>query len=158
MRLTLIDLIVLGGLFFAGAALCAPAALFVRPLVIVPFAALSGTAILLGLGSPLYRRLHFRPMFVPVCPHCHRRPIGYEILGGSWPLEVIRCGSCSGVTQLWYDSGAPPAELARRAPVAQSKWPFVLGRWQVLERAGVRGTDEPNPARDRPNTKASPGA
>ena len=142
MRLTLIDLILLGGLFVAGVALCAPALLFVRPLTAVPFAVVSGVGVVLGCGSPLYRRLHFRPLFVPVCPHCRQRPLRYEILGGGWPLEVVRCGSYPGVTHLWYATGAPPAELVRQAPVAQPRWLFVLGHWQVIERTCSRSVDQ----------------
>ena len=111
MRLTLIDLVVLGGLFLAGVAVSTPALFIARPLAVAPFGVACGIAAVLTGASPVYRRLYFRPLFVPVCPHCHRRPQFYRLRLSEWPLEVAACGSCEAVTVLRYPACPPPEVL-----------------------------------------------
>ena len=132
MRLTLIDLLVLLGLFVVG--LVAGIALihFLGYPALAPLELAMGVGAVVVFESPIYRRFQFRPLFLPRCPHCHKRPELYGIAGGGWPREVVVCGACRGVCHLWYDKDVPADEVSADVPSLTLRWPYFIGLWHPL--------------------------
>lgn len=76
-------------------------------------------------ASFIYRRMLFRPLLSPVCPHCGKTPEAIEITG-TWPVFTMSCGSCDGQTELRMykvDNSDGDGKL----PCLQLKWPYFLG-------------------------------
>src|SRR5713101_3997593 len=127
MRLTGIDLLIILGLFVAGLLSGMALVSFVGHPSLAPLGLAMGLVAVLAFASPIYQRCHFRPLFLPRCPHCHRRPEMYEIAGGGWPREVVVCGSCRGVCHLWYGRHIPPEEVSADVPSLSLRWPYFIG-------------------------------
>ena len=68
MRLTLIDVVVLGGLFAAGTTISAAALHLTSITTVTPFAIIAGVFTMIGFASMIYRRCRFRPLFLPILP------------------------------------------------------------------------------------------
>lgn len=130
MRLTLIDVLILfpppvAGFLIVPSVLrgmgFSDSMLVLSPLLCGWFAA----SIL--LASSLYRRWHFRPLFLPRCPHCHKRPDTYRISESCWPREVLSCGSCHGSTEVWYHFRDRQNKTSNEMPYLHLCWPYFLG-------------------------------
>lgn len=131
MRLSILDILVLGSLFAAGGVAGAVACHLTALTSIQSFAAMSGAFVALVCGSPVYRLLRMRPMLLPKCPRCHARPESYRV-AGDWPLESLTCGVCNGNVRAWYGPGRLPAEIKDGGePVLRAAWPYWVGRWTV---------------------------
>ena len=132
MRLTLIDVLVLLGLLLGGAMV---GEVCLRGMGQSGLR-LTGMGVGFGAGvvlaSYVYRRLRWRPLLMPRCPHCQRRPELYGIAGGGWPSEVVVCGSCHGACRLWYVRGGPPHDVSDepRSPSLSLRWPYFIGLWR----------------------------
>lgn len=129
MRLTLIELLIFLGLFVPGAVIGFAVALVLAPDWIV-CTAIGGVAAVVLLAPLIYRRFHFRPLFLPKCPHCRKRPEGYWIAESCWPREIVVCQACSGQTELWYQ----PGERTDFAGLPRLRlcWPWFVGIWSEL--------------------------
>src|SRR5436309_4307124 len=70
----------------------------------------------------IYRRFRLLPLFLPVCPHCKRRPAGYRILESVWPRVRVACGRCEQTIELWW---RPPAaaDVSKTMPSLLLSWP-----------------------------------
>jgi hypothetical protein len=122
MRLTVIHILVLGGIFALGEVITSLAFPSVR--------LLGGLLLMFALASPIFRYFHFRPLFLPRCPQCHDRSRSYAISESGWPREVFVCNSCHAATQIWYSRERPSAELLDSSPVLRAQWPYFVGRWR----------------------------
>lgn len=131
MRLTLIDLLILGGLFAIGALAGARTAHPHDDPARAVFGVFVGAVTILVVASPIYRRLHFRPLWFPHCPHCRQRPEHYRIAEAGRGWEVVACGECGGIVQLWYARESPPADRDRTTPLLRLRWPYFLGPWRA---------------------------
>jgi hypothetical protein len=80
-------------------------------------------------ATPIYRRLHCRPLFLPRCPHCGSRPKSYDSGGGRWPGEIIRCGSCQGICEVCYDPSGIWEARPDNVPRLCARWPYFIGRY-----------------------------
>jgi hypothetical protein len=63
---------------------------------------LGGIVIFLLLTPPIYQRLRLLPLFLPVCPHCKRRPSGYHVRESVYPRVLVACGHCERTIELWW--------------------------------------------------------
>jgi hypothetical protein len=128
MRLSLIDIVIFGVLFLIGAGAAWVIACLTNPQWFGLFGLLCGAVSILLCASPIYRRFCFRPLFLPTCPHCQKRPDSYTIVDGGWPREVLACSDCNGSCELWYDTKLqlPSASL----PSLRLCWPYFLGRYK----------------------------
>jgi hypothetical protein len=133
MRLSLIDLLVLTFLsavgLFVGLSVFHFSQLADSPFVLA-FMLLGWLIVVLPGASLIYRRFHFRPLFLPRCPHCHKRPDRYEISKSGWPREVIVCALCRGTSELWYAPRAGPAETSSAIPSLSLRWPYFIGLYR----------------------------
>ncbi|MFN0053811.1 MAG: hypothetical protein ACKV0T_16650 [Planctomycetales bacterium] len=95
-----------------------------------------GWVLFLGLSPPIYRRLRLLPLFLPVCPHCKKRPSGYQVGEAHWPRVVVACGNCKQTTELWW---SPPSseEVSKTVPSLLLVWPQSIGLWRVLSRGNL---------------------
>jgi len=85
------------------------------------------------LAPPIYRHFGLLPLFLPVCPHCRRRPDGYHILEPEWPRIRVACGHCDGTLELWWRRPAP-SDISRTMPSLLLSWPQSIGRWSPIAR------------------------
>lgn len=132
MRLTLIDLLILGGLFLGGLGLGVLAAQ-ILPESARPLGLLFGFCAIPVFAPAIYRRLHFRPLFLPKCPHCKKRPSVFFIAESQWPREVVVCADCRKAVEIWYESPASK-DVSSAMPSLRSHWPQFLGIWRPVLR------------------------
>ena len=127
MRVTLIDLLILAGLVFFGAAmvrLALPSGRFPEYVSLL-FQCVAAVVTYVVVASFLYRRMLFWPLLSPICPHCGARPGAFGITG-RWPIFTMSCGSCDGQTELrMYKTDDSDGES--RLPCLQLGWPYFLG-------------------------------
>jgi hypothetical protein len=136
MKLTMIDVLCIGVLFYLGGVLGERAArLLLGSSSSVTFL-ICGVGAVLVIGSFIYQRLRFLPLLFPVCPNCNRRPSIVKQLGGSWPRVEFECGMCARpFIALFSGKLEEPAGL----PVTRLLWPQLVGFWR---RAQPRGSDQ----------------
>ena len=131
MRLTLIDLLVLDALFLGGILVGALTAHFVGLHDWLFLAFGFGIAAIVAFASLIYQRFHFRPLFLPKCPHCKKRPSQFSTSESRWPRETVICADCHTSVELWYDQ--PASELVSTTmPSLRSHWPQFLGIWRPV--------------------------
>jgi hypothetical protein len=100
------------------------------PEVFCFFFVLAGMAVtVFGLGWPLCRFMHLRPMVLPLCPHCGKRHGNYHIPPEAWPCAVLICVSCGKPTIL-YLSRKKPMDVKPDIPGLYLRWPEILGCWR----------------------------
>ena len=132
MRLTLIDLLVLVGVFVAGPAVDISLCQFLGHPDVAPLGVGSGFLVAVVLASLMYRRFHFRRLYLPRCPHCRKRPELYGIAGGGWPREILVCGSCRGVCQVLYDGKLSAEDVSSEVPTLRPHWLYFVGLWRPI--------------------------
>jgi hypothetical protein len=135
MRITLIDTLVLGGLWVGGIAF----GFFCGSLLGVGPDTLGGLSLLLGLiaaltlASPIYARFHLPPLFLPACPACKSRPQCYQTVSPAWPLLQLRCGACQSEFLACLTRSIPAGTLEVHRTVIRVRWPEFLGRWVAVK-------------------------
>jgi hypothetical protein len=90
-------------------------------------------AILLYLliTPPIYRHFGFFPLFLPVCPHCKRRPESYRISVTDSPRLQMICNACERSFDLWLEQ--PGTErVSKNVPSLLWSWPQSIGRYRVI--------------------------
>lgn len=88
-------------------------------------------ATVFGLGWPLYRAFHLRPLCLPRCPHCGRLHGNYHIPPEAWPCAVLICVSCGNPTRLCL-SRKRPQDIGHDIPSLYLRWPEFLGLWRPV--------------------------
>lgn len=135
MRMSVIDLLILDISFLAGMAI-SPLILCLPPGTAgICLSLICGLVGALVFPSPIYRRLRLRPMLLPACPCCHRRPSGYGIAESRWPRELVVCFDCKQPTELWFDYSPQPSEISTSMWVLRTGWPYHLGGWRLISSA-----------------------
>jgi hypothetical protein len=92
-----------------------------------------GVIFFLVFTPPIYRRFRLLPLFLPVCPHCKRRPPGYHVGESRWPRVVVACGNCKQTIDLWW-SPPSPGDISPTTPSLLLVWPHSIGRWRLVSR------------------------
>lgn len=138
MRLTLIDLLLLLGFLLGGPVLGDLLCRWTAHPELRPLGVGAGFVAGLASASFFYRRFHFRPLLLPRCPHCRRRPELYGVAEGGWPREVVVCGSCRGVCHLWYVRNGPAEEVSAEVPSLTPRWPYFIGLWRTVSEGRAR--------------------
>jgi len=87
------------------------------------------------ITPPIYRHFHLLPLFLPVCPHCRRRPGGYRILQSVGPRTLVACGHCGQTIELWWRQPAA-AYVSKTMPSLLLGWPHSVGRWRSISGGG----------------------
>ena len=96
-----------------------------------------GVLVFLAVTPTIYRRFRLLPLFLPVCPHCKKRPPGYWILESKWPRVHAKCGACQQLVELWWRRPAA-SDISTTMPSLVLSWPHSVGRWKELaEDAGA---------------------
>jgi hypothetical protein len=85
------------------------------------------------MTPPIYRKLHFRPMQFPRCPHCKNmaRHYWFEKPLPDWPRDVIICAICKAPLELWYEV-PEAAKVSETMSSYQLVWPQSWGRWRAI--------------------------
>src|SRR5882672_4545533 len=83
------------------------------------------------ITPPIYRRFHLLPLFLPVCPHCKRRPGGYRVLQSVGPRTLVACGHCGQTIELWWREPAA-SDVSKTMPSLLLGWPHSVGRWRSI--------------------------
>ncbi len=79
----------------------------------------------------IYRKFRFRPLLFPRCPHCKDANRHYQFLGIDWRRDLLKCGTCQSILEVWYDA-PEEEEVSRELASFQLLWPQSWGRWRVL--------------------------
>jgi hypothetical protein len=87
---------------------------------------------LFGLGWPLYRLMHLRPIGLPRCPHCRKLHANYHAPADAWPSGVLVCVSCGKPTR-FYMSRKKPLDNKSDMPGLYLYWPEFIGLWRPVE-------------------------
>ncbi len=127
MFLSIFQLMVLVALFLAGVGLgdlCSRLFGWSRGVAEPLFAAI----MVFAFASPMFRRLRFRPIFLPRCPSCQKRG-PYRIDSGGWPVQRVTCDQCGKELEVRFRKVVSSSEGNTRA-VVQSRWPAFLGNWK----------------------------
>lgn len=128
MRLTLLDVLILNGLF--ALAVC-PACwlLSSHPYAAASWAAL-GPALALWLGSRLYQKLNFLPLRPPPCPRCNKND-RFSIAENFLDRHSLVCCNCGQLVECWYSP--PPVDYQPgSAPEVLSGFPQMVGVYQTI--------------------------
>jgi len=91
----------------------------------------AGMAVLM-LASPVHRHFRYRPLCMPRCPHCHKRPDCYFIVEGEWPRLLLTCGQCQQSCEVWLRRGVHPVNITGAVPTFCLRWPEFVGWWQRI--------------------------
>ena len=137
MRLTLIDLLLFEALATFGAVIgCGLARLINLPHHPHHFSFLFGVlgmgGAVLMLSGPIYQRFHFRPLWLPPCPHCHKIPDAYHVVDGVWPWYVIACAQCGERVEVWMCRRVDPAAASVQIVSYCLRWPEAIGWWRYV--------------------------
>jgi len=126
MRLTLIDLIIATVLAGIGAI---AGNIIWGPDVPAAVVFLCGFVSIMIFASPIYRLLHYRPLWLPACPHCNDRPGQYQIIGRDSSSETVVCPLCSQSFRVIYTrkSAQKNDESGLKGVIAS--WPYFWGRY-----------------------------
>lgn len=145
MRLTLIDLIIAATLGIAGN--------FFGHIVLgcnSVCAFLFGIIFIVVFASPIYRYFSFRPLWIPICPYCNKRPDKYIIVNARQSLETIACSICSQTTHVIYSSSCTLTQDEQKLKSLTVSWPYFWGRYTQLsnntELCASAGATESAPA------------
>jgi hypothetical protein len=85
-----------------------------------------------GLGWPLYRFMHLRPLRLPICPHCKKRHGNYHVPADAWPSGILICVSCGKPTRL-YMNRKKPVDDGDGIPGLYLYWPEFVGFWRPVQ-------------------------
>lgn len=94
---------------------------------------LFGLLFALLFASPIFQRLHLRPLWLPVCPHCRQRPDSWVVEDGKWPLFVFSCPLCEELTEVWLIRRVTAENVVSEMPCLRLCWPEFWGRWQRIQ-------------------------
>ncbi len=130
MRLTLIDLVVILGLFIAGGLSTYEVLHIVRCVHPKLLSLVGGTVTVLGLAWPIYRHFHFRPLCFPVCPSCRRMPDAYGLADARWPRAVLICSNCEVPLEIWMTRTLHTRDVSLNMPTFCLRWPEFIGLWR----------------------------
>lgn len=140
MRLTLIDLLIFEALATAGMA----SGGFVSRWLHLSHGLCLAIGVLCAIGTvavvswPIYARLHFRPLWLPLCPGCRTIPRDYHVIDGEWPRFEIACGQCDTHVEVWMRRRVDPTVLSDRIVSYCLRWPEVIGWWRYVHPATPR--------------------
>jgi hypothetical protein len=82
---------------------------------------------------PIYKHFRLLPLFLPVCPHCKRRPDRYRVVEATWPRARVACDHCQQLTDHWWRAPLP-SEISPTVPSPLLSWPQSIGRWRLISR------------------------
>lgn len=132
MRLTLIDAVLLAtGVIFINTVIAVMNMVGHYPGFLRLSVAFVATMFYIAFLSQIYKRFHFRPLFLPPCPHC-RKIQTYTILGAGDFREHLKCSSCNGEFVADYGSSTSIPDTIAHLPVQKSQWPQLIGRWHLM--------------------------
>ena len=94
---------------------------------------LAGLVAYVAIAPVIYKRFHLRPLLLPRCPHCRKRPDSYTILERQWPREVVICGMCQGACELQYVDDSTNSHAHASLPRLILAWPQFIGIWRVVQ-------------------------
>ncbi len=132
MQLSLIDLLVILGLFICGSLGTSALLNSVHSTHIMTLSLLGGIVAVLGLTWPIYKRFHFRPLCFPVCPNCRRMPDAYGLAYARWPRAVIVCTICEAPLEVWMTRILDVENASTEMPSFSLRWPEFIGIWRRI--------------------------
>jgi len=131
MKLSLIDLVVIVGLFVVGSLTVSALLPLAHATHTTAFAftLLGGVVAVLWLTWPIFRHFHFRPLCLPVCPNCRRIPEAYGVAYARWPSAILVCTKCETPLEIWM-TRTPGKGVSTKMPSFYLLWPEFFGLWR----------------------------
>lgn len=133
MSLSLINLVILIGLFAGGYVVGALLSIYVVSIDGIFLSVGTGIIAVLFLTWPIHKKFHFRPFCFPKCDKCKKIPKGYYFGEAHWPKVVLECIECKQRIEIWMMRKIQKEEISKDLSVYVLKWPEFIGRWKRIK-------------------------